>query len=207
MRNGMAQGLVWAWASNGPFMGALHLPFTVSPGTIYHFGVAVWDYYQTDAPWAVVTLSATSTGTSDPAPASPAFAHAVYDPKCLRGQVKLAWANSSSDETNFKIYRSDNGGAFNLIKTTGADETTYIDKPTNNGPWRYEIYAVKGAVASCAGCHGIGNGHRRAGVQPSSLGNPERSSQMVLRTSSCSASQVRLAVGYVPGRISMGLAV
>ena len=30
---------------------------------------------------------------------------------------------------------------------------------------------------------------------------------MVLRTSSCSASQVRLAVGYVPGRISMGLAV
>ena len=113
-RPGLATVLLW---------GALHLPFTVSPGTHYYFGVAVWDYYQTDAPWAVVTLSATSTGTSDPLPASPAFAHAVYDPSVVRGQVKLAWANSSSDETNFKIYRSDNGGAYQLIKTTGADET------------------------------------------------------------------------------------
>jgi hypothetical protein len=57
--------------------------------------------------------------------------------------VKLNWFDGSSSEDGFKIERSDNGGDFALIFTTGANVKQYIDPNRAVGTYTYRVRAYK----------------------------------------------------------------
>jgi hypothetical protein len=57
--------------------------------------------------------------------------------------LRLVWADNSTDEDGFNIYR--NG---ELIATVGANTTSYNDTPPNNTSLVYLVEAFNGAGAS-----------------------------------------------------------
>lgn len=61
-------------------------------------------------------------------------------------QVDLSWTDNATNETGYKIYRSDNGGAYNLIDTITADSTSYNDTTITAGAAHfYKVAAYNGA--------------------------------------------------------------
>jgi hypothetical protein len=60
----------------------------------------------------------------------------------VAAQLTLNWDDNSSDETGFKIERSDNGAAFVEIATVGADVTSYVDTTIVGGVrYSYQVRA------------------------------------------------------------------
>jgi predicted secreted Zn-dependent protease len=64
-------------------------------------------------------------------------------------QVQLGWTDNAINETGFIVERSDNGGAFAVIATLGADIVAYIDGTTAAGnSYTYQVAATNGAGQS-----------------------------------------------------------
>jgi Fibronectin type III domain/Dockerin type I domain len=92
-------------------------------------------------------------------PDQPEFIHAVYDPSVAGGKIQLSWANSSNNETGFKIYESDNGGPETLVGQKGADDTTFTEKANKVWPYTFRVVAFNDAGTSggtTASCRPIG---------------------------------------------------
>lgn len=61
-------------------------------------------------------------------------------------QVDLSWTDNATNETGYKIYRSDNGGAYGLIDTISADSTSYSDTTITAGAAHfYKVASYNGA--------------------------------------------------------------
>ena len=57
--------------------------------------------------------------------------------------VSLAWTDSSTDETGFKVLRKDSlTGSYSTVTTTSADATSYIDTVTAAGSYWYRVSAA-----------------------------------------------------------------
>ena len=57
--------------------------------------------------------------------------------------VRLAWTDSSTDETGFKVLRKDIlTGSFSTVTTTSADATSYSDTVTAAGSYWYRVSAT-----------------------------------------------------------------
>ena len=57
--------------------------------------------------------------------------------------VSLAWTDSSTDETGFKVLRRDScDGSFSTVTTTSADATSYSDTVTAAGSYWYRVSAT-----------------------------------------------------------------
>ena len=57
--------------------------------------------------------------------------------------VSLAWTDSSTDETGFKVLRKDSlTGSYSTVTTTSADATTYSDTVTAAGSYWYRVSAT-----------------------------------------------------------------
>ena len=57
--------------------------------------------------------------------------------------VSLAWTDSSTDETGFKVLRKDSlTGSYSTVTTTSADATSYIDTVTAAGSYWYRVSAT-----------------------------------------------------------------
>ena len=57
--------------------------------------------------------------------------------------VSLAWTDSSTDETGFKVLRKDSlTGSYSTVTTTSADATTYSDTVTAAGSYWYRVSAI-----------------------------------------------------------------
>jgi fibronectin type 3 domain-containing protein len=66
------------------------------------------------------TNVASATTAAVPAPPSNLSGIAVSD-----SQIYLTWTDNASNESGFRVYRSTNGTSFTLIKTLGANVTSY----------------------------------------------------------------------------------
>ena len=57
--------------------------------------------------------------------------------------VSLAWTDSGTDETGFKVLRKDSlTGSYSTVTTTSADATSYIDTVTAAGSYWYRVSAT-----------------------------------------------------------------
>ena len=57
--------------------------------------------------------------------------------------VSIAWTDSSTDETGFKVLRKDSlTGSYSTITTTSADATSYSDTVTTAGSYWYRVSAT-----------------------------------------------------------------
>ena len=57
--------------------------------------------------------------------------------------VSLAWTDSSTDETGFKVLRKDSiTGSYSTVTTTSADATSYSDTVTTAGSYWYRVSAT-----------------------------------------------------------------
>ena len=66
-----------------------------------------------------------------------------------RTQASLAWTDTATNETGFKIERSTNGGAFSQIATVGANSVTYPDTTIQPGfTYTYQVRATNAAIDS-----------------------------------------------------------
>jgi hypothetical protein len=140
----------------------------LSPSTTYDFVLCTDPdpddgEFPESAQFAKGSIATTGTATGI-VPAAPQAASAVYDPSIPGGQIKLAWLNTSSNETGFNICLTRPGlfgTLFTLVGSTNTDETTYTYKPTGDGPYTFAIFAVNSAgesttyaTASCAAIGG-----------------------------------------------------
>ncbi len=146
------------WVQNQDGTGSFRV-LNLQPGTHYYFaiyGTELIGWPDGNVAYGSASADATTTGTNATVPQAPQFLKATYDPSVEKGQVKLAWANNSSNETGFKVYRSNNGGAYSLLTTVNADTTTYTDKSLpSNGPWTYKVVATNSAGDSAATAVGV----------------------------------------------------
>jgi FtsP/CotA-like multicopper oxidase with cupredoxin domain/fibronectin type 3 domain-containing protein len=55
--------------------------------------------------------------------------------------VVLNWTDNATNETGFQLYRSVNGGAFNLRATLGANVVTYLDAVSAGNTYSYQLRA------------------------------------------------------------------
>ncbi len=72
----------------------------------------------------------------------------VINPK--RTSLMLQWADRADSETNYEIWRANDGGSFSLLTTVGANVTSYTDAGlTSNKTYYYQVRAKKaGSVYS-----------------------------------------------------------
>lgn len=70
----------------------------------------------------------------------------VVNPK--RTSLMLQWADRADSETNYEIWRANDGGSFSLLTTVGANVTSYTDANlTSNKTYYYQVRAKKAGPA------------------------------------------------------------
>jgi hypothetical protein len=62
----------------------------------------------------------------------------------VNANVLLEWTDNATNETGYKIYRSD-GVTYALLDTIAADSVVYTDVAPGNGDWWYEVAAYNAA--------------------------------------------------------------
>jgi fibronectin type 3 domain-containing protein len=76
-------------------------------------------------------------------PAAPSLAQATAVSHSL---VSVSWTDNATDESGFRIQRSDNGGPWTGIATVNADTTSYEDETVGAGTgYAYRVAAYNGA--------------------------------------------------------------
>lgn len=112
-----------------------------SPGTVT----------STPAPAATATVVATATPSATPITESLAGPSALTAKAMPGKQIVLVWTDNTSNETGFKIERSNDGKKFYPLRHVAADVTTYTDTDTGqraNRTYYYRIQAYKGLTFS-----------------------------------------------------------
>lgn len=97
----------------------------------------------TDTPTSTATSTNTPTASATPIilPNAPSGLTGVPIPI---NSVRLTWLDNSSDETNFRIERSDNGtNGWSEIATVAANQTSYTDTNTGKQCGQHVYYQVR----------------------------------------------------------------
>ena len=110
---------------------------TVTAGTIYFYRVIAGANGTSSAPSAIVSASLLTA-----APAAPLS----FTASLAKGQVKLAWKDNASNESNYIVERSLDGVSFNQIATLPANSAFYADGSV--APRRKYYYRVGAANAA-----------------------------------------------------------
>jgi hypothetical protein len=107
----------------------------LAANTTYRYRVRAFND-SADSGYTNETQATTTVSATTPAAPTNLVATAVSV-----GQIDLAWADNSSNETGFKVYRSTDGVAFSLKVTTAAGVTSYSDtgRPANTKYYYYVL--------------------------------------------------------------------
>lgn len=143
-----------ATAANGPFIQVgtsaggttLFQDSALSPNTGYYYRVRATNA-SGDSDFSSIAF-----GTTYPTPPG---APSSLTATALSGRsVQLTWQDNSSTETGFEVTRlSPQGGGYQLIATTGANVTGYLDAAglIGNSSYSYRVRAVNGGGGSSYG--------------------------------------------------------
>ena len=102
-------------------------------------------------PTATPTPTVTPTPTPLPAPNSPSTC--LIDQGADNTVFTLKWADNSSDENGFKVYKNIDSAGFSLLATLGVNANTYVDTPITPGhSYGYKVvsyYTAGGTSPVC----------------------------------------------------------
>jgi FtsP/CotA-like multicopper oxidase with cupredoxin domain len=127
-------GTTWNQAGQTTTAVAAFSDTTVVPGQSYLYQVYAFNANGNSLP--------SNSVQADPPPVLPADPTNLTATTVASTQVSMAWTDQSNNETEFRIERSDNGGAWNMVGQTAANVTTFSDTgltPTSN--YSYRVYA------------------------------------------------------------------
>jgi FtsP/CotA-like multicopper oxidase with cupredoxin domain len=108
------------------------------PGTLYAYQVRAYNNNGNSAFAGPVSLST---------PALPAAPTGLTATLVTGPNAVLTWVDNATNETGYQIYRSVNGGAYNLLTTTGANASTY----TNTGLAAGSTYSYRVRATGISG--------------------------------------------------------
>ncbi len=112
------------------------------PAITYNYQVTAWNAAG-DSPSNVITVDATPqaptglTAVAESAPLLPAGA-----------QVALNWTNNASTATGVVVERAVGAGAFVVLTTLAATDTSYVDTDVVPGPYSYRVQATNAVGGS-----------------------------------------------------------
>ena len=111
---------------------------------VYAFGVPAETPTPTPSPSVTPTATATATATSTPSltPIPPSNLIGTAG-GCL--EIALSWADNSSNESGFKIERSQNNISFSQIASVGANQTSYTARQITPGLRYFRVRAYNAA--------------------------------------------------------------
>ncbi len=118
----------------------------LSPGTTYYWQIVGKTMADKTAKSSV---SKFTTAGNAPSLANPSALSVTMN--SVTAQASLAWTDTSSNETGFKIERSLNGSSFSIVGTIGANTTSYTDSGLRpNVRYFYRVRAYNGSGNSAA---------------------------------------------------------
>lgn len=130
---------------------------TTNAAGIYSFSALNGDYTltpgKTDYTFSPASLAVTVNGANlsamdfvaTPVPVIPAAPSGLVATAVSSNLINLSWRDNSSNETGFRIERSESGGAYAQIATVAANITTYRDTvPAASTVYFYRVQATSG---------------------------------------------------------------
>ena len=137
-------GYAYRWLANGVAIGgATANTFLLTAAQIG----AIITFEVTATNGAGSGLPATSLGTGAVLPLPPAGVTNLTAVYASGTQINLAWTDNATNETEYRIYRSDNGGAYALYDTIAVGSVAYNDVAATAS----HVYAYKVAPANAGG--------------------------------------------------------
>jgi hypothetical protein len=95
--------------------------------------------------WYIDDVKVVARVDTTPPPAAPT---SLVANKLSNRRVSLSWADQSSNEAGFHVWGQRNGGAWQLLTTTGTDLQTYTTDSLAKGQWSFRVSAFNFAGES-----------------------------------------------------------
>ncbi len=103
---------------------------------------------------AMISCNKTTNITTDQLPAAPTGLTAT---KGVYNEVYLSWTDNAANESGFRIERRLDTGAYTLVGSTTADNTTFTDNTVwNNNYYTYRVFACNKSGKYAASSNEVG---------------------------------------------------
>jgi hypothetical protein len=139
-------GYSYHWYANGVAIGGAtantFLLTAAQVGTVITFQVTAHNAEGASSP----AVSTATSAVIDTPPAGVTNLAAIYKANSAT-EIDLTWTDNATNETEYRIYRSTDGGAYGLIDTIAANSTSYNDTTVTAS----HVYTYKVAPANSGG--------------------------------------------------------
>jgi hypothetical protein len=116
--------------------GGSALSFT---GVTYYWRIKFWDTNNLESSWSAVQQFTTATPSAFSAPIN-----CLIEKSNTNANLNVIWSDTASNEDNFEIQRSVNGGGWSTLSNTlPVDTSSYLDSTVSNGnTYQYQIRSI-----------------------------------------------------------------
>jgi hypothetical protein len=108
-------------------------------GVTYYWRIKFWDTNNLESSWSAVQQFTTATASAFSAPIN-----CLIEKSNTNANLNVIWSDTASNEDNFEIQRSVNGGGWSTLSgSLPADTTSYLDSTvSNSNTYQYQIRSI-----------------------------------------------------------------
>jgi len=108
-------------------------------GVTYYWRIKFWDTNNLESSWSATQQFTTATASAFSAPIN-----CLIEKSNTNSYLNVVWNDTASNEDNFEIQRSVNGGAWTVLNgSLPANTTSYLDNSVSNGnTYQYQIRSI-----------------------------------------------------------------
>jgi len=108
-------------------------------GVTYYWRIKFWDTNNLESSWSAVQQFTTATASAFSAPIN-----CLIEKSNTNANLNVIWSDTASNEDNYEIQRSVNGGGWSTLSgSLPADTTSYLDSTvSNSNTYQYQIRSI-----------------------------------------------------------------